>query len=326
MVNEVRGMQHNLKNMLIEKLKGIAQHNVEIPREQEVPCRDDAAMQQAIAALMAVARNEIRLSCAEPTAPLPPCSSKLGGCPCVPENFVWPEYTGTAYDGVVKPRPLSFLAQISLKDVAALDTEGRLPATGMLSFFYELETMKWGFDPKDAGSARVFYFPEENALRPRALPEALDADYAIPELAVSFASHTSLPDFSSAPAACDTLGWEAFEECSRACGYEADGWGDVTKLLGYPDVIQGPMEEECESVTRGFYNGNPEAYAAIPQAELDDIRKKAGEWTLLFQMGTLRTSDMEFMFGDCGHIYFWIRKSELAQRNFENVWLILQCS
>ncbi|MGN0700170.1 MAG: DUF1963 domain-containing protein [Oscillospiraceae bacterium] len=31
------------------------------------------------------------------------------------------------------------------------------------------------------------------------------------------------------------------------------------------------------------------------------------------------------MFGDCGHIYFWIRKADLAARNFDNVWLILQC-
>ena len=31
------------------------------------------------------------------------------------------------------------------------------------------------------------------------------------------------------------------------------------------------------------------------------------------------------MFGDCGRIYFYIRKKDLAERNFDNVQLILQC-
>ncbi|KMV74442.1 hypothetical protein FSCG_02162 [Fusobacterium vincentii 4_1_13] len=31
------------------------------------------------------------------------------------------------------------------------------------------------------------------------------------------------------------------------------------------------------------------------------------------------------MFGDCGYIYFWIKKEDLKSKNFDNVWLILQC-
>ena len=34
----------------------------------------------------------------------------------------------------------------------------------------------------------------------------------------------------------------------------------------------------------------------------------------------------EFMFGDCGHLYFWIRKQDLQNRDFDHVWMILQCS
>ena len=32
-----------------------------------------------------------------------------------------------------------------------------------------------------------------------------------------------------------------------------------------------------------------------------------------------------YMFGDCGNIYFWIRKQDLAERRFDKVWCILQC-
>lgn len=47
------------------------------------------------------------------------------------------------------------------------------------------------------------------------------------------------------------VSWDDYYKCSAECGYEIDDWGDVTKLLGYPDTIQSPMEEECESVSRG---------------------------------------------------------------------------
>ena len=42
-------------------------------------------------------------------------------------------------------------------------------------------------------------------------------------------------------------------------------------------------------------------------------------------MGTISDDDYELMFGDCGHIYYWIRKEDLMNCNFENTWLILQC-
>ena len=31
------------------------------------------------------------------------------------------------------------------------------------------------------------------------------------------------------------------------------------------------------------------------------------------------------MFGDCGRIYFYIRREDLVQRRFDRVWLIQQC-
>jgi uncharacterized protein YwqG len=85
------------------------------------------------------------------------------------------------------------------------------------------------------------------------------------------------------------------------------------------------MEEECEACTRGFRQGNPEDYKMISDAEKADITDKAKDWMLLFQMSTIEFEDYELMFGDCGSIYFWIRKEDLKERNFDKVWLVLQC-
>ncbi len=107
---------------------------------------------EIIAKLRQVARQEIKITFGQTDEPLPVGCSRIGGRPDVPSDFVWPTYEGSSYDVELKCRPLSFLAQINLRDVAAWDEEHLLPTEGILSFFYELETMQWGFDPKDEGS------------------------------------------------------------------------------------------------------------------------------------------------------------------------------
>ena len=46
---------------------------------------------------------------------------------------------------------------------------------------------------------------------------------------------------------------------------------------------------------------------------------------LLFQLDIVENDNFELMFGDCGHIYFYITKEDLSERKFDNTWLILQC-
>lgn len=31
------------------------------------------------------------------------------------------------------------------------------------------------------------------------------------------------------------------------------------------------------------------------------------------------------MWGDAGMLYYWIRRQDLAQGNFDNVWMTMQC-
>ena len=278
-----------------------------------------------------IARREIRLNYHKTNHSLDITASKIGGKPAVPIDFEWPTYTGTICGdekSEKKTRPLSFLAQINLKEVSALDENHLLPDDGILSFFYDLETMTWGFDPDDKGSARVFYFPEGTSMQVAEIPEELDEESVVPELAVDFEPHVSLPGYGDND---DELGlsrdedldWDEFMECRENAG--GDDIEELTKLLGYPNIIQNPMEEECEACSRGFRQGNQEDYKAISDAQKADITDKAKDWILLFQMSTIESGDFELMFGDCGSIYFWIRKKDLVERDFDKAWLILQC-
>lgn len=248
--------------------------------------------------------------------------SKFGGKPHLPENYIWPYYEGEDYEGVLKSRPLSFLAQFNLEDVAEYDKDNRLPHKGMLYFFYDLCTMKWGFDPKDKGCARVFYVEDSCGLQTVDFPADLETDFALPEFEVAFTARMDLPDYEEIAEFVLDLEWDSYDEEKVLRGYEGDEDEEVSKLLGYADLIQGDMLLECEEVCNGIYCGNiPE----ITDEQREKMLEDSKEWELLFQMSTVANEDYELMFGDCGSIYFYIKKQDLQKKNFDNVWLVLQC-
>ena len=276
-------------------------------------------MDNLMNAIRALENNRVRLRF---TDAAPMGRSRFGGAPEVPQDFSWPRFTTATYDDdQILSRPLAFLAQFDCREIAPFDREGLLPASGLLTFFYELGSQRWGFDPADRGCARVFWFPEETPLSPAAFPD--DLPYRLPEMGVSLSAESAFPcaeDFFSGqdPRQAD---WDGFFE---ACGMlEIDDPSNRSGLLGWPDLIQGSAFRDCELTARGHYLGHgpvdlsPEDKAAA-QAAKDN-------WQLLFQLDTVEKEGFELMFGDCGRIYFFIRKEDLAARRFDRVWLILQC-
>lgn len=118
---------------------------------------------------------------------------------------------------------------------------------------------------------------------------------------------------------------DAFNDAlDELTGEDPENPDDRSQLLGWPDVIQNSMFDECDLVTQGYYLGN--GWLNIPK----EVRQRAEEtardrWMLLFQLDIVELGDFELMFGDCGHIYFYITKEHLAARRFDRIWLILQC-
>lgn len=252
-------------------------------------------------------------------------ATRFGGQPDVPPDFVWPTFEGESCDHVVKNRPLTFLAQFNCEELAQFDIEHLLPDHGLLSFFYETDTQCWGFDPKDKGCARVYWFEDISAMSAADFPADMEEDFKFPMVKIKPSrktSYLSWEDFTDVfPDDKDddtfTAAWE------ELTGEDPDELEECSKLLGWPDVIQGSMFDECDLVTQGYDIDN---WDRIPPK----IRRRAEEtardrWLLLFQLDTVECGDFELMFGDCGHIYFYITKEDLAARRFDRVWLILQC-
>lgn len=257
---------------------------------------------------------------------LPVGASRFGGRPDVPAGFAWPYFeTDACDDETVKPRPLAFLAQFDCGQLSHLDPEGLLPRTGLLSFFYELDSMRWGFDPKDAGCVRVYWF-EGGDLAPAEFPQDLPPESRLPQLAAELSAGQDAPDFHDACLALEypwtTNDYRAFDQARREGGFPYPD--NRSQLLGWPDIIQSNMTLQCELVSRGYYLGG--TWDGVPLEERDALRcPSVRDWQLLFQLDTVASGDFELMFGDCGRIYFYIRREDLQARRFDRVWLILQC-
>ncbi|MFN0155531.1 MAG: YwqG family protein [Gaiella sp.] len=262
------------------------------------------------AALETLTRSSIRLQSElvdEPSIGIG--ESKLGGHPDLPSAVEWPRYADL---------PQSFIAQINLAEVHRYDVDRLLPASGLLSFFYDSAQSVWGFDPREDGAWAVHYVPEGEDLIRRGPPSDLPEEGAFramrlnPSVELTYAPW----EFSEVGA----LNLTRDEQFAYADLFEGGG-ETIHRLLGHPDPIQGDMQLECQLVSHGLYCGNSTGYNDPRAAELEP---GAVDWRLLLQVDS--EDDAGMMWGDVGRIYYWIHREALAARDWHQARLVLQCS
>lgn len=245
--------------------------------------------------------------------------TRFGGVPDIPEGFKWDYYVGENE----KPVPLSFIAQFNCEEIAKYDTEHSLPQKGLLSFFYEADSQEWGYDPKNKGFAKVYWFEDISKLKAAELPEELPDYCRFPMLKITAKSEISYPSYEDygLTRINTTEHWDEFNDAEKSLGINDEG--EINKLLGWANPIQGNMTQECELISRGYYLGS--GWDNVTPRDRQESIDRSKDWQLLFQLDSISDDDFELMFGDCGRIYYYIRKEDLAERNFNNIWLILQC-
>lgn len=124
------------------------------------------------------------------------------------------------------------------------------------------------------------------------------------------------PDFQDA---CPALGydWTAndyryFDAARRELGLDYPA--NLSKLLGWPDIIQNNMTLECELVSQGHYLGGK--WESVPLEERDRLRKPSVEgWQLLFQLDTVESGGFELMFGELrAHLFLHSERGSGGRR------------
>jgi uncharacterized protein YwqG len=237
--------------------------------------------------------------------------SKIGGLPDLPESVEWPAWKG---------KPLSFLCQIDLSSIPEKSYFSGYPESGFLFFFYDQEQETWGFDPEDRGSWKVIYLESLQSGGRTPAPEGLEKEYIYGEKFLKFSMVHTYPcteDDKIAKLNLSNEQSDMYDE--RYMSIDEDN--PYHQLFGYPLPEQDPdMEMECQLVTHGIYCGDPSGYQ---DPRVKELEKGAADWALLLQLDT--DDDVDMMWGDAGRLYFWIRKEDLEKKNFDDVWMILQC-
>lgn len=174
----------------------------------------------------------------------------------------------------------------------------RLPAKGMLYFFYQADEQEvWGEKEHKDGWRVLYYDGDLDALESAVSPT--DDYFTLNPCRIHFV-------------ATKVLDAEAFEGTveipdEREDAYYAfldDLYESISahQAFGQPFPIQNDVFEECE-----WHSGQTDK-----------------EWILLLQVDS-DEDNLDIMWGDAGMIYFCIPKNALAQQKFEESWMIYQC-
>jgi uncharacterized protein YwqG len=224
--------------------------------------------------------------------------SKLFGDPDVPADFKYPTVDGD--------RPMTFVFQINMKDVAVFDTNHILPSSGMLYFFYDYDGLAseqlsaghindWWYQKGNHGYFRIIY---SDCSRNELCPSNNDGN----GLRIVFNTEKSLPDYIDIyllhiNVEEDSYQWMADTYCSgKYPKPQKEYW--TGSMLGHAEYLE-------DSVIGNWEN-----------EEIDDIQQYYNNYVLLFQL--------DFNLEVPSRLFCYIPRLDLQHKNFSNVYFELQ--
>lgn len=241
--------------------------------------------------------------------------SHFGGKPDVPTGFMWP---------VFKNMPLIFLAQLSCRELAPFDINHELPETGLLSFFYALDGECYGYESRDKGGFRAFWFDESKPLVCSEYPIGIPERNMLPRLGIRFTREATYPHCEDFIILTDRQidDYDKFEEAEKELSIHRND--RMHRTLGWADLIQNNTTWKCELLSRGYSFGAD--FMKIPEEIRNGTKlPSVHRWKLLFQIGTVKEGNFTLMFGDAGKLYFFIPEEDLKARRFDRVYGEMQC-
>lgn len=246
--------------------------------------------------LVARTRKAVALATTEADTYTETGNHRFGGLPDLPKGEAYPTFT----DWEEQTRGLQFIAQINCAAIAHL--QDYLPRTGILYFFI--------VDQEEMGPKVIYYDGDMSALI-SAKELDIDPDFIYEQNGI-------FPPFRA----------EAGVYPSTPVMYNAHHL--------YPELSE--MEElydETEALETALKGGavtpvhsmNSYVFKQHDTPEMEAVNEKKGkpdEWMVLLRVSSDRNPG--FCFFDAGEIYFVIHKSDLARKDFSNVFCGLESS
>ena len=232
-----------------------------------------------------------------PMDAIPMGASRLAGAADLPESIPWPRF---------EDQPMALLAQLDLAAVAPHAPDSGLPPSGWLYFFWAVDSDGWGYQADDSDTFAVRYHDGPVEDLTRTPPPAGLSEWAqgFEPCTLGFEPGVSLPHWQDLryPKDMDLeRELEAWYELSvRVTGSEPPG-DTLHHLLGHAQLVQGDPRRLASKHRGG----------------------EQTEWNLLLQLETDEPRP-NWMWGDVGTAYFFLRDEDLHARRFEQAWLVVQ--
>ncbi|HKB38284.1 MAG TPA: YwqG family protein, partial [Gemmataceae bacterium] len=229
-------------------------------------------------------------------AKIPLGATKIGGRPDLSASTEWPAYR----DG----KPLAFLAQINLAEIARLGTPIKgLPSNGLLSVFSvwgrtaETDDNPEGVEEKTGWTAVLHTLPRVKLER-RKIPPGI---HSFKAAAVEPTPILSLPNHRAEPPLA-ALGWTD-DEYERFDEMQSD----------YRSIQMGHWLENSDTDASHHLLGG---YALFQQEFPKEVLEKG--LAMFLQIGTDDNARMGW--GDGGELTFYADAKALAKGRFERIW------
>jgi uncharacterized protein YwqG len=273
---------------------------VELIRQHAPPLLQDALIEllRPAIALQATRADDSQI---------PLGASKFGGAPNVPANFEWPMWND---------KPLGFLAQINLEEVAPFDVEELLPKSGLLSFFISFDEEKQVWGDADQRQGWQTFFWKNQSLQCSEFPAS--GQPILPAISINPAVSWTLPFVSE-----EEVAVYFDEESVLFCGEEdnldymefyddfCEKLSDSHRIGGWPSTLQDPMESQCQA-----------EFEAYCELETPFIEVKPDTWRFIFQLDGQLYDDQWWPYA--GIFTFWIQARDLQVKDFSQTWLMQQ--
>ncbi len=230
--------------------------------------------------------------------------SKMGGSPDLPVDLSWPKI---GEGGSIERHEdlMDFLLQINLVEVSDMLAAESLPKDGMLYFFVNLERLN-GETSDSRNSSKIIYSSSKSSLVRRS-----DKESRFHPCEVKFEEGWTIDGEAVVP--------QGEMNEFLAVLSEIEGNAPEHQLMGFPYIVQAgdDMRRYCEEFVREPSSDGDAL------TEIDFSETNLRHWRLLCQ---LKSDELgpDWMWGDLGSLYFWIRSKDLATLAFDRHWLVMQ--
>jgi uncharacterized protein YwqG len=241
--------------------------------------------------------------------------SKIGGKPDLPKNFEWPKKNN---------KSMLFCAQYNLAELTEFDKENILPKKGFFYIFLSLDDEYESFSGVNQGFT-FLYSESENLIRTE-FPKDLEENQSFKTALIEYFQFYTIPDDENyklfeLDKKYNDFNFNFYEPTEEFILEELYDYTDkFHQILGHDRSIQSSVVYEFASKELGLYGADSSEY----KKKWNDILELSKTYELLLQLDCFDSNSDLTKFGGSGTYYFGLTKTDLENKNFNDIKMSFQ--